>query len=165
MPRKSDFLIAPLGEGALILALSAVGYFSRQPFIFASLGPTAYELVEKPEEKSARAYNVVAGHIVGLGAAHLSLWLMHAYSAPKVMQAGFVSAPRMWAMVMAAVITTLVTLAIAASQPASLSTTLLVAIGSMQTQKDAIIIVLAVVLIAILGEPIRHARLLRRREQ
>lgn len=165
MPKKSDLLIAPIGEGALVLALSAIGYFSRQPFIFASLGPTAYELVEKPKEKSARTYNVVAGHVIALGAAHLSLWLMHAYSAPKVAEAGFVSAPRMWAIVIAAVITTLVTLALHASQPAALSTALLVAIGSMQTRKDALIIVIAVAVITILGEPMRHARLMSHKEE
>lgn len=77
----------------------------------------------------------------------------------------FVSAPRMWAAVLACVITTLVTLAVHASQPAALSTTLLVAIDSMHTARDVAVIAIAVVIIAILGEPIRHARLARHKVQ
>src|SRR6185312_11137105 len=45
---KKDSLIAPLGEAVLILIVSIIGWASHQPLIFASLGPTAYELVEKP---------------------------------------------------------------------------------------------------------------------
>jgi hypothetical protein len=39
---------ATLGEGGLVLALATIGWATNQPLIFASLGPTAYELVEQP---------------------------------------------------------------------------------------------------------------------
>ncbi|HEV2399830.1 MAG TPA: HPP family protein [Candidatus Sulfotelmatobacter sp.] len=105
---------------------------------------------------SAKTYNVIVGHLVGLGAGFLSLWPLGAWNAPKVAMAGFVSSPRLWAAVVAVVITTAVTLALKASQPASLATTLLVALGSMQTRRDAIVIVIGVLLLAALGYPLRR---------
>ena len=137
MQKRVDVLIAPLGEGALLLAAAAVGWLTRQPLVFASLGPTIYELVEQPKSKSARTYNVIAGHFVGIAAGFFALWLLNAWDTPKVPSAGGVPALRMWAAVIAVTLTTLVTLAINASQPASLSTTLLVSLGSMQTTRDA----------------------------
>src|SRR4051812_37712609 len=138
MSRKSDLWVAPIGEGALIFAVGALGWALKQPLVFTSLGPTAYELVEQPNTKSARAYNVIAGHVVALTAGHFGLWVTHAYAAPTVASAGFVSAPRLWATVIAVSLTTMLTLALHASQPASLSTTLLVSLGSMQTVRDAV---------------------------
>ena len=68
MNRRADLLWATLGEGGLILVLGAIGWATKQPLIFASLGPTAYEFVEQPQLKSARSYNIVVGHLIGMGA-------------------------------------------------------------------------------------------------
>jgi len=75
---RDDLLWATLGEGGLLLAIAAIGWATKQPLIFASLGPTAYELVEQPQIRSARPYNIVVGHLVGLGAGFLALYLLHA---------------------------------------------------------------------------------------
>ena len=155
---KSDknVLYATIGEGALVLVLAALGRGLHLVLLFPSLGPTAYELVEKPNTKSARLYNVVVGHLLALGAGFLALWILNAWSAPSVTAAGFVSSPRLWASVLAVVITTATTLAVKANQPASLATTLLVSLGAMQTEGDAITIVIAVLILAAIGEPIRR---------
>jgi hypothetical protein len=158
MSRYRDLLLAPLGEGALILVIAAIGWATRWPFVFASLGPTAYELVEKPASKSARPYNIIAGHLVGLGAGFFSLWVLDAWGSPKVSVAGAVPALRMWAAVIAVVLTTAITLGIRAGQPASLSTSLLVSLGSMQTARDALAIIISVLIITAIGEPIRRQR-------
>ena len=121
--------------------MAAIGWATRQPLIFASLGPTAYELVELPQMRSARAYNIVVGHLVGLGAGFLGLYLLNAWAAPNVLGAGIVSSQRLGAVVIAATLTTLGTLLLKASQPASLATTLLVSLGAMQTRRDALAII------------------------
>ena len=72
MKNRADLVWATLGEGALVLALAAIGLATNQPLIFASLGPTAYELVEQPRMPSARPYNVIIGHL--LGVAHSTCW-------------------------------------------------------------------------------------------
>lgn len=157
MNRPLDAFWATLGEGSLILVMAAIAWAARQPLIFASLGPTAYELVEQPRLRSARTYNVIVGHFVGLGSGFLALFLFHAWTAPSVISG--LTSPRAFAAVVAATITTLVNLILRASQPAALSTTLLVSLGAMQTRRDAVAIIAGVLIIALIGEPIRRFRL------
>ena len=59
----------------------------------------------------------------------------------------------------AAVLTTLGTLLLRAGQPAAIATSLLAALGSMQTRRDAIAIVVSVLLITAIGEPLRRLRM------
>lgn len=59
----------------LILVMAVASWVARNPFIFASLGPTAFELVETPERPSARAYNILVGHLIGVLAAFLALYV------------------------------------------------------------------------------------------
>ncbi len=158
MPKPKDLVIAPLGEGGLILFAAAVGFFAHAPLVFASLGPTAYEMLERPTSKIAKPYNVVVGHFVALGAGFLSLWLLNAWYAPKVASAEIVPAQRLWAAAISVAITTLLMLLLKAGQPAALSTALIVSLGSMQTTKGAVAIVVGVLLVTLVGEPIRRQR-------
>jgi hypothetical protein len=159
LKKGSDLLWATLGEGGLVLALAAIGWATRQPLIFASLGPTAYELVEQPQARSARAYNIIVGHLIGVGAGFLALYLFNAWNEPNVILVGVVSTGRLWAVAIAATLTTLVTLVLKAGQPAALATTLLISLGSMQTRRDAITIIAGVLIITAIGEPVRRFRL------
>ena len=163
---KKHDLLAIVGEGGLILAVGAAGWAAHMPLIFTSLGPTAYELMEKPDSPSAKVYNIIVGHLAALGAGFLSLWILNAWGAPKVSAAEFVSSQRLWASVLAVVITTAATLALKASQPAALSTTLLVSLGSMQTGRDALAIIIGVLILTAAGEPLRRfVQHLKREEQ
>jgi len=65
----------------------------------------------------------------------------------------------MWATAISVALTTLASLALRAGQPAALATTLLVSLGAMQTRRDAIVIVVGVLLMAAIGEPVRRLRL------
>lgn len=154
-----EFTTATVGEGALVLVMAAAGWATKQPLIFASLGPTAYELVEKPKDPSSRAYNIIVGHLVGLGAGFLAVYLLNAWQEPNVPLTGIVSATRVWAVVIGAVLTTLGTLLLRARQPAATATALLVALGSMQTKHDALVMVIAVLVITAIGEPVRRVRM------
>jgi len=156
---RADLFWATLGEGGLVLALAAIGWATNQPIIFASLGPTAYELVEQPQLPSARAYNIIAGHLIGLSAGFLAVYLLNAWAEPNVLATGIVSARRVWAVAISAAVTTLVSLIVKAGQPAALATTLLVSLGAMQTRRDAIAIVIGVLLVTGIGEPMRRFRL------
>jgi hypothetical protein len=157
--RRSDLLWATLGEGGLLLVPALLGWGLHQPLIFASLGPTAYELVEQPQIRSARAYNVVVGHMVGLGAGFLSVFVLNAWSEPNVLATGIVSSGRLGAAIIAVTLTTFFTLLLRAGQPAALATTLLVSLGSMQTKRDAVAIIAGILVVTALGEPIRRFRL------
>ena len=158
MKNRADLIWATLGEGGLVLALAAIGWATNQPLIFASLGPTAYELVEQPQMPSARPYNIVVGHLIGLGAGFLAVYLLNAWAEPNVLATGTVSAQRVWATTISAALTTLASLALKAGQPAALATTLLVSLGAMQTRRDAVAIIVGVLLIVVIGEPVRRFR-------
>ncbi len=155
---KRELLIAPVGEAALILVVSIVGWATHQPLVFASLGPTAYEIIEKPGQPSARPYNVIVGHFIAVLAGFAALFIVHAWSVPSVSASG-VPFLRVWAAVIAALITVFFTLLVKATQPAALSTTLLVSLGIMQTSWEAAMIMAGVVLITAVGEPMRRMRL------
>jgi hypothetical protein len=157
--RRSDLIWATLGEGGLILAVAAIGWATGQPLIFASLGPTAYELVEQPHVRSARVYNIIVGHLIGLGAGFLALYVLNAWAAPNVLSTGIVSIQRLWATTIAATLTTLFTLILRAGQPAALATTLLVSLGAMQNLRSAVAIVAGVLIMTAVGEPVRRFRL------
>ena len=156
MTRDKNILFATVGEGALVVSLAAIGWAAHMPFIFPSLGPTAFEQVERPKAPSSRLYNVVIGHFVALACGFLALWLLHAWNAPVVTTAKFVPLVRLAAATVAVILTIATTLALKANQPASLATTLLVSLGSMQTARDAVAIIVAVLILAAIGEPVRR---------
>ncbi len=159
MKSKTDLILGPAGEGGLVLAIAAIGWAIGFPLIFSSLGPTIYEMIEQPHMKSARIYNVIVGHMIALGAGFFGLWLIGAWNAPKVASAGIVPPPRIWAAVIAVAVTTILTPLLKASQPAALSTALLVSLGVMQTAHDAAAIVIGILVVSAIGQPIRMYRL------
>ena len=152
-----SLLLAPLCEGALILLAALAAFWTRQPLLFASLGPTAFELIEAPKRRSARAWNVIAGHAIGVSAAFLALWLTHAWSAPAV-GGGPPAWSRVWAAALAAALTVFGTLLARAQQPAAISTCLLVSLGTMQRGRDVLFILGSVVLMVVAARPLRRLR-------
>jgi CBS-domain-containing membrane protein len=74
--QRKDLVLAPLLEAALLVVLGLAGCASHQPLIFASLGPTAYELIETPERRSARPYNIIMGNLIALLSAFAALWII-----------------------------------------------------------------------------------------
>jgi hypothetical protein len=144
--RRRDLLLAPVCEVGLLLVVAVAGVVTRQPLIFASLGPTAYE----------RPYNILMGHLVAVLAGFAALHLTHAWSVPGVTLG--VTWPRAWAAILSAGLTVFGTLLLRASQPAAVSTTLLISLGVMQTRMDGVVIMGAVVLMTLVGEPLRRWR-------
>ena len=148
-----------------MLAVAGIGWATKQPLIFASLGPTVYEMVEQPRMPSARVYNIIVGHIIGLASGFVSLYLLKAWTAPPVLLAGLVSPQRVWAIALSAVLTTFITLIANARQPAALATTLLVSLGAMQTLRDGVSILVGVLIVTAIGEPLRRLRLRQMQSQ
>jgi CBS-domain-containing membrane protein len=152
---RKELYLAPVLEAALILAVALVGWATHQPFIFASLGPTAYEMIEMPKRPSAHPYNIIAGNLIAVIAAFAALYVTGAWSVASVSAHG-VPLPRVWAAMVAALLTVFGTLLARASQPAALSTTLLISLGIMQTWQESAVIMGAVLLITMIGEPLRR---------
>lgn len=155
--RKDTFIAAAYEAGLLLLA-ALLSYFLHAPLIFASLGPTIFEMVEMPTQPSARPYNVLVGHAIGILAGVVALGATHAFAAPALSIHG-VPLVRVFSVVIAGFLTVVGTLLLKATQPAALSTTLLVALGTMQTWPAILGIACGVLLIVAVGEPIRRSRL------
>lgn len=162
-PSRKDLLIAPVCEGVLLLIAGLVGWAAHQPLVFASLGPTAFELIETPKRPSAKPYNVIVGHLIGVLAGFAALFLTHAWWVPAVSASG-VPLARAWAGAVAAALTVVVTLVARATQPAAVATTLLISFGIMQTPREGAVIMCAVLLMTLVGEPLRRWRTSTMRE-
>ena len=156
-PWNSDLLVAPALEALLIIIVAIAGWLTHKPLIFASLGPTAYELIETPRSPTARPWNIMAGHTLAVVCAFAALALTHAWHVPNV-SSGSVAGPRVAAATLAAALTVFSTLVLRANQPAAVSTTLLISTGSMQAPIDAFHILLAVAILLAAGEPLRAWR-------
>ena len=163
MERK-DLVIAPVCEAALVAVVGFAGWLTHQPLLFTSLGPTAYELIETPHRRSTRPYSILGGHFIGVIAGFIALAATGAWHVAPV-SANVLLPARIWAAALAAMLTVFGTLSLKASQPAALSTTLLIALGTMQRPRDAAAIMAAVALMNLLGEPIRAARLRKQKKR
>ena len=154
--RKDNFIAAILEAGLLGLA-ALLGYLLHSPLVFTSLGPTAYEVIETPNRPSAKPYNIIVGHAVGIVAGLVANGISNAWSVPAVSVHG-VPPLRIVSILIAALLTVLGTLALKATQPAALSTTLLITLGDMQSWHAVLSLMGGIVLIAVVGEPIRRRR-------
>jgi CBS domain-containing membrane protein len=157
--RIPDIVWATFWEAVLILIAGATAVASGFPWLFTSLGPTAYELAEKPELPSARLYNVIVGHFVAIGCGFAGVAILGAWNAPTVNAHSIPTVARMGAAVIAVALTVAINLLLRSGQPAALATTLLVSLGAMQTAYAALWLAVGVTIVAIFGEPIRRIRL------
>ncbi len=155
---KRELFIVPLCEGAILAIAAVMGWMVHKPFLFASLGPTAYELIETPERPSARAYNIIVGHLAGVLSGFAAVYCCHALNTQGI-SSGTVVGPRIGAATLAAALTVLITLLLHATQPAAVSTTLLIALGTLQTWQDGFVIMSAVLVVLLCGSPLRRWRL------
>lgn len=158
-PAPHDKIIAPLCEGALILCVGVVGVLSHSALLFSSLGATAFEQIEKSRSRSARPYNVIVGHISGIICAFIAVALLGVWSHPAVLSTHSLPTARVWAAVLAVSLTVVLNQFIKAQQPAACSTTLLVALGSFSSPRQAALLISGVLVVAVLGELVRQLRI------
>ncbi|HEX8219422.1 MAG TPA: HPP family protein [Chloroflexia bacterium] len=159
-PSLPEAIWGPTAAGGMVLAVGLLAMLvGQQPWLVPSLGPTAYLVAENPGHPTSRFYNTVVGHLVGLGAGFLAVALLNAWQAPVVLTDHKLDPMRMLAAVIAIVLTIGVAPVLRASHPPAAATTLLVALGSLKTLNDAIMVTIGVLIIAVVGEGLRQVRL------
>ncbi len=159
-------LWAPLAAAALMLAVGLLAVAARQPWLFPSLGPTAFLQAEYPDHRTASIRNVIAGHAIGLGMGILAVLLVGANDSSSVLATDLVAPVRVWATVIAVALTMAVELLVRCSHPPSVATTLLLSLGALPpTWQTVLAVLVGVVVVGVLGEGLRRIRLraLRRR--
>lgn len=129
-----------------IAIMAAAALATGQPFIFPSLGPTAFLLFYTPLLASASPRNTVAGHLIGVIAGYLALVLFGLVTAGVAMQEG-VTPARVLAAAFSLGVTSGVMVWLHVPHPPAGATTLIVSLGIITKPPQLAVLMLAVLLI------------------
>ena len=128
--------------------MAAVALVSHQPFVFPSLGPTAFLFFYTPLAPSASPRNALIGHLIGAVAGWASLAAFHLLAAPPAMMAG-VTAARIGAAALSLGLTSGLMVLFRAPHPPAGATTLIVSLGLLRTPAQMAVLMAAVVLLTV----------------
>lgn len=147
----------PLASAITLGVAALIALLTHRVILFASLGPTAVMIIQQPLLSSTKAYNAVAGHMIGLGSGFLAVWLLGIAAAPSVFVAHTVSGPRVCAALIALAVAMALETTLNAQHPPAASTTLLAALGSFKiTWTDTWEVLVGVIAVTVVGELLRH---------
>ncbi len=148
--------VAVLGAFSLINGFLSIGlmaaaaFVTGQPFIFPSLGPTAFLLFYTPQAASASPRNTVLGHLIGALAGYLSLVAFGLQQAGPALATG-VSGPRIGAAALSLGLTAGCMVWLRVPHPPAGATTLIVSLGILAKPEQLAVLMLAVVLLVLQG--------------
>jgi len=139
--------IFSLINGFISIALmAAVALVTRAPFIFPSLGPTAFLLFYTPTAPAASPRNTLSGHLIGALAGWLSLVIFGLTNAPPALAAG-VDWPRVGAAALSLAVTSGLMVLLRVPHPPAGATTLIVSLGLLPHFWQILVLMLAVALL------------------
>ena len=154
-----EILWTPGVVTGLTAAIGLFGMLFDQPWLFASLGPTAYLIAHSPKQPAAAFYNAVIGHLTAIVAAFLVVTMLGADDAPSVFVAHHLAGIRVIASALALGLAIPGELLLNASHPPAAATVLLIALGGFSVSfHSALTIMAGVLLLSLLGEPLRRVR-------
>jgi CBS-domain-containing membrane protein len=131
-----------------IALLSAVAMVTRIPFIFPSLGPTAFLLFFTPNAPTASPRNTIYGHAIGIACGYGSLLIFHlAHTAPALVTG--VTIERIMAAALSLAATGALMILLKAAHPPAGATTLIISLGIVTRPFFLLIIEVAVALLAL----------------
>jgi CBS domain-containing membrane protein len=130
---------------ALLALLSLV---TGSPFVFPSLGPTAYLFFFSPLSESSSPRNTILGHAIGLLCGYAAFAFAVASIPPFGMNTG-VHGPRVLAAALSLSATGALMALLRVSHPPAGATTLIVSLGIISQPKELVIIEVAVILLTI----------------
>ncbi len=129
-----------------LLALLAL--VTGSPFVFPSLGPTAYLFFFSPLAEASSPRNATLGHVIGLICGYAALVVTAGFGAPFAAHGG-VHAARVLAAALSLSATGAVMALLRVSHPPAGATTLIVALGIISQPKELVIIEVAVILLTV----------------
>lgn len=131
-----------------LLALVAMG--TGSPFVFPSLGPTAYLLFTSPLTETASPRNTILGHAIGLVCGYAAFVTTGAAALPFGIHAG-VYWPRILSAALSLSATGALMVLLRASHPPAGATTLIVSLGIISKPRELFIIEAAVFVLVAQG--------------
>src|SRR6185437_6173755 len=129
-----------------IALLALLAFFSRNPFVFPSLGPTAYLLFFSPLGKTSSPRNTIVGHAIGLICGYGAFVVTGAGALPFGAHSG-IFWPRILSAALSLSATGAFMVLLDVSHPPAGATTLIVSLGIISKPRELIIIEVAVLLL------------------
>ena len=133
---------------ATIALLAAVPMNSRTPFVFPSLGPTAFLFFFTPRAPAASPRHTIYGHAIGIVCGYGALWLFGLQHAPPAMATG-VSAGRIGAAALSLASTGALMILLKAAHPPAGATTLIISLGIVTKPFHLLVIEIAVAILTL----------------
>ena len=127
-----------------LLALLAL--VTGSPFVFPSLGPTAYLFFFSPLAEASSPRNTILGHSIGLICGYAAFAITAGFGPPFASWGG-AHAPRVLAAALSLAATGVLMALLRVSHPPAGATTLIVALGIISQPKELVVIEVAVVLL------------------
>ena len=126
--------------------LAVLAFITGNPFVFPSLGPTAYLLFFSPLAEASNPRNTIFGHAIGLVCGYLALNLTHASAVPFGIHPG-IFWPRILSAALSLSATGAVMVLSRVNHPPAGATTLIVSLGIIAKPRELFIIEMAVLLL------------------
>jgi CBS domain-containing membrane protein len=126
--------------------MSIVALFTKSPFIFPSLGPTAFGFFYTPTAPPFSPRNTIFGHLIGALAGWASLAMFGLTAAPPALSSGVIW-PRVGAAALSLSLTAGLMVLCKVPHPPAGATTLIVSLGLMPHIRQIPILMAAVVLL------------------
>ncbi|GCE05430.1 HPP family protein [Dictyobacter aurantiacus] len=128
--------------------MSILALITSSPFIFPSLGPTAFLFFYTPRAPSASPRNTIIGHAIGVLAGYLSLVLTGLTAAGPALSVGM-SWPRVIAAALSLGLTAGLMVLFKSPHPPAGATTLIVSLGILTKPPQLILLMIAVGLLTL----------------
>jgi CBS-domain-containing membrane protein len=132
-----------------IAILAAIAALTKEPFVFPSLGPTAFLLFYAALETQSAPRNVFCGHLIGVLAGYLALVIFGLTTAQANLTD--VTAPRIGAVTLSLCLTLSLMVWLHVAHAPAGATTLIVALGLLRTPGQLTVLMVAVVLMIAQG--------------
>ena len=130
--------------------MAAAAWATGSPFVFPSLGPTAFLFFYTPLAASAAPRNAIFGHLIGALSGYLSLVLFGLTEAAPAL-ATEVTMARVGAAALSLGLTSGLMVWLRVPHPPAGATTLIVSLGILRTPAQLAVLMLAVVLLTVQG--------------
>jgi CBS domain-containing membrane protein len=131
-----------------IAIMSVLAVLTSSPFIFPSLGPTAFLFFYTPTAPSASPRNTLIGHAIGVAAGYFSLVVTGLTTAGPALAVG-VTWPRVIAAALSLGLTAGLMVLLKSPHPPAGATTLIVSLGILTSPWKLLLLMVAVVLLTL----------------
>lgn len=152
-----DILLRSVLGGLLVLLAGGLGYITGNLWLFPSLGPSIFMLVESPHQKSSSIYNMTVGHLVGIISGYALAIITGAAYIPSAFDVDHLQLSQIVASCIAIALVMLIHILLNASHPPAIATTFLITLGSFKaTLHDLSAILIGIVITTFAGEIVRY---------